>query len=891
MADTGYTPFPTVQPTADALPPLSIPGDAEDFGAGIGRSLQRTGAIMRRNQEAEFGLQVQMAERAQETQALDASSAFSRKSSEMEIEFAKLNGQHAVDAFPEYQKNLAGLRTEIGQTLKGPLAQRAYKARTEGYETASLRSLGVHAANQGDAAYLAAKDGEISAATDRAVLHSLNDNVAPDYTEVISATLAKAQFQGLPKIAADAMVQKNISSVTASVIQGRIAAGKPEEALVLLKGAQATNAPGTEIPLLSGDVVAPLTAQVQGAMEAYGADYVQALDPLRRVDVLTKSIEGKTGTPADYLDPGDKAQGLRNALSDLKTLADQAEAARQKVLNEQNERKASDLKVRINRGLASVDEVERLYEQNGISGAQRAEWIKQIEDGGGANADATVFAALNGSAVLDPKNADDVKAVDGFFNRNIAPQLKVPFAAAGKNAARQGVTDFVMRTGIMPDAIKRQIRGGLRAGSPEFRVTAADMLDRISESNPYVLNDFAVEDIALGQTISQAVRDGLPPVEAVKLADDMERTPKDVRDMRSQRMNQRVAGQPSILERSSGRALEEITGRSWLGFVSGQPSLTVTDAAVSEFRRDFERAYILTGDEGAAAKSAQSVFKRSWGVSMLSGKPTLTKNGPEKLYGVLDHGPNDGAWIREQLVKDVGAQMRTPAEALPEGMMEPDENTESMFDFETFPMVKNADGTNSHIVTTIRGFEEGGKEVYVVLPTMVGGQQLTPEQADQRYIDTRKNFGKFPTVAQAEAWDKRQHEDLDAWLTEKGGGSSGPSLTMFPDVQSGAIYAAPPPRPKQVIDPARIEAEPDLQTGGDGTYGVMIRNDSGALEPMMDKSGRPMRWRPDWASSTKAAEVARQKQKQIDAAKVGREQQRLNMGLPPELQGAINLMR
>ncbi len=95
----------------------------------------------------------------------------------------------------------------------------------------------------------------------------------------------------------------------------------------------------------------------------------------------------------------------------------------------------------------------------------------------------------------------------------------------------------------------------------------------------------------------------------------------------------------------------------------------------------------------------------------------------------------------------------------------------------------------------------------------------------------------------------------------------------------------------RTIDPSRIVASPDMQTGGDGTYGVMIRNDHGALEPMEDRDGRPMRWRPDFALSPKAAEIKAKKQRQVDEARQGREQQRQNLGLPPELQGAINLMR
>lgn len=830
-ADTGYSPIPSVQPTMDALPSQQVPADEETFGAGIGRSLRRTGAIMRQAADAEFDLTLQMERQSQETQALDASSEFSRQASAVQLEYNKLKGQQAVNGLPEYQKRLRDLRGEIGKSLKKPLAQRAYKFRTDSYETSALNAFGTHAANESDAAYLAALDGSIGAAKDRAVQKVLSgQNAAIDYSETLNETLAKAQFLGLDKKGADALVQQNTNAITAQVIQALVAAGRPEEANALLKGSQITNAPGTDVPLLSGEVIAPLTANVQGGLVKKGTDYVQSLDPLQRVDVLSKAIEGRTGTPADFLDQGDKVEGLRQAQDDLRILAERAQAARDKELAEINERKASDLKIRVNRGLATVPEIDRAFERNEISGAQRAEWIKQIEDNGGPNGDLAVFSALNGSAVLDPKNPDDVKAVNGFFNRNVAPQLaqlRVPFAGADRDKARAGVTEFVMRTGIMPDPVKRTIRGGLRSGSPQFRVTAADMIDRLSESAPYVLNDFSVEDIALGKSIAQSVRDGMPPEEAIKLADDMQRIPTEVKDLRRQRMRARVGNGQSMVEQASGRALGSMQ-RSTLGYILGYPSVTVGDAATAEFRRMFEEAYVLTGDEQQAYDSASAVFKRSWGVSNISGQPTLTKNAPEKLYGVLDHGADDGAWIRQQLVNDVN-QALAPApgdiSAPPPGMIEPGvlAPAELGDNWATFEVA------------------EDGIHKTIVLPT---------EPGDRPANDATGFLGDA-----VQRWRNNRERMVGVFVDEESAQAVMRAAT------------SKPPTPAPVIHPDRIIAAPDMQTGGNGTYGVMIRNDSGALEPMLDKSGRPMRWRPDFATSGKAAEIRAKKALEVEQAR------------------------
>ena len=90
---------------------------------------------------------------------------------------------------------------------------------------------------------------------------------------------------------------------------------------------------------------------------------------------------------------------------------------------------------------------------------------------------------------------------------------------------------------------------------------------------------------------------------------------------------------------------------------------------------------------------------------------------------------------------------------------------------------------------------------------------------------------------------------------------------MFEDEESAQAAMRGGAKPAPTIDPTRIVAAPDLETGGNGTYGVMIRNDSGALEPMMGKNGRPMRWRPDFALSPKGAELKAKKAAQVEQAR------------------------
>lgn len=79
------------------------------------------------------------------------------------------------------------------------------------------------------------------------------------------------------------------------------------------------------------------------------------------------------------------------------------------------------------------------------------------------------------------------------------------------------------------------------------------------------------------------------------------------------------------------------------------------------------------------------------------------------------------------------------------------------------PMVKNKDGSGSNVVLKSWNFgaESGGKEV--VIPTMVGGKQLTDAEA---IAIARKHgldkYMQFDTVAEANAWAEENHGNINA---------------------------------------------------------------------------------------------------------------------------------
>src|SRR5262245_50078855 len=282
-ADVPYTPFPSVQPSVDGLPPQSVPAGPEEFGAGVGRSFRRTAQVMRQAQEAEFAMSVRLQEQQNETMALDASTEFSRRANALELEYRKLKGQQAVDAYPQFEKSLGELEAEIGKGLKAPSAARQYKARSSQYRTSSLQTIGLHAASEGDAAAEAADIAAIQAAQSRFANHFGVTDTRPDIDQIVSLSAQRAAHMGLPKEAADILVQKNVGEALKQVIGLRLLSGDIKSARAVFEESVQHTIPGTDLPTFDAQQIEAISEGIDRA------ESLQLLDEQRKIAAADKA--------------------------------------------------------------------------------------------------------------------------------------------------------------------------------------------------------------------------------------------------------------------------------------------------------------------------------------------------------------------------------------------------------------------------------------------------------------------------------------------------------------------------------------------------------------------------------------------------------------------------
>jgi|GEM_PF-6164022 len=361
---------------------------------------------------------------------------------------------------------------------------------------------------------------------------------------------------------------------------------------------------------------------------------------------------------------GEMSAKLRDVLNEQNAQIKERDAG-QKSTNAVN---ISSLEINVSRGQAGhadIEEADRngLFEfdtkaRTRIYKAADAKAKKRQDD-----ADLVVMGAafVTGEAVADAKNPEHIKAADAQFQSAVAPTIQ------GQDASTiaANVSSFIASTGVIPTKVKGTLRAHLSGGNPEQIAMSADIVARIEETRPKALDVFARGDLALAQKVNKLVRAGVTPEDAVTRAREaIDPTNEVVRVARkAERKTEKYSD-------SYGDWIENaVNPTGFLDFVPFGPSndVSLDDTrgaslqAQAEFGALFEDWHDRTGDKDIAKANALREFSRTWGASAVNGELNLMKYPPEAYYGLASSGLSgeandaDGAWMREQLLADVGA--------------------------------------------------------------------------------------------------------------------------------------------------------------------------------------------------------------------------------------------
>jgi len=243
------------------------------------------------------------------------------------------------------------------------------------------------------------------------------------------------------------------------------------------------------------------------------------------------------------------------------------------------------------------------------------------EQNKGAIQVASDLTALNGNSLtLDPYSSTDKTRADKLYSSAAA---NVSHEQAGALA-----TSIIQQTGVVPQPIINDMRRGLSSQNPSQVIAAAQTAQRISSYDPAILGrrDGGSEVQKAADDFSYYVNKlNLPPEEAARRMID-NASPEKQRD--------RKALEPAAKE--FVKTMGEVDLSSEFGGTLGADPMQEAGIKADFIAMAEDQFYAANGDPALAQNRALQQMKAIYGVSQMSGSPTVVKYPPEKYWPKQD---------------------------------------------------------------------------------------------------------------------------------------------------------------------------------------------------------------------------------------------------------------
>jgi hypothetical protein len=252
---------------------------------------------------------------------------------------------------------------------------------------------------------------------------------------------------------------------------------------------------------------------------------------------------------------------------------------------------------------------------------------------------AAVEHAVNGGLKLDPKNTEQIAAVDKYFNA----QLKLNGVTPEDDRYWVSAAQLVHQTGIVPPSLQSATRSRvLDQDHPDQAIHAALGAMKIHEVNPQT--DVYENDklTAFTQMLVQNHRDGLSDAKAWQNA--LANISRSKEDQEQIKENYKAVAKPGVNTKALQDLITSENHPHWYSgilpqSVGGAPSTPSAPVPLqAEYERSVREAYASTNDIKMAQDLAGKKVMQTWGQTLVNspdGKtPVLTKYPIEQMYHI-----------------------------------------------------------------------------------------------------------------------------------------------------------------------------------------------------------------------------------------------------------------
>lgn len=288
-----------------------------------------------------------------------------------------------------------------------------------------------------------------------------------------------------------------------------------------------------------------------------------------------------------------------------------------------------------------------ILNDNALDDGEKASLVTSLKSAmketGAANA--FLGALAQGSVSVNAFDEDQRKIADTAYGKLLG-------AAQSQEEQQLVTSDFVARTGYVPQKVQAELRYGASSTDPQMMATAMESALVFSNNAPAGFSFSGAEDIGKKADLYRAYTRNMG-----YSAEEAARKLIDANDPEKAAARETLLKSDAVKEQIKAigaKTVSAVFDNSFMGFGS-DPKLGANPAAeaamVADYKSIYQEALVDAGGNAEVAKQAASDrFRRTYGVSEFSTLgDTVIRYPVEKTYPAGPDGTHD--WVRDQAVR------------------------------------------------------------------------------------------------------------------------------------------------------------------------------------------------------------------------------------------------
>lgn len=264
MPSVPFTGVPTISPSIPDTPRYTADTPPAAFGTNIAQAVEGLGKTAEGVGNEIFARGIAMQDLYNHSEAQAGDAAYMQKAGELHADYSSKQGKDAVDAYPQYIKDLQTARTQQRDQLSNPMSQKLYDSSSLSTMGRTIFNGAGHAATQNKVYAIGSSKARVAAMGDQALANPADDDAFQDNVQDTEDEVrAQGQLQGWGPDQTNEAVAKTTSGLWGQRIQGLVKTN-PLAADKMLKGA-------IEDGSVQGEDIAKLSNLVQANNHTVGA--------------------------------------------------------------------------------------------------------------------------------------------------------------------------------------------------------------------------------------------------------------------------------------------------------------------------------------------------------------------------------------------------------------------------------------------------------------------------------------------------------------------------------------------------------------------------------------------------------------------------------------------